>query len=54
MQHLLLKMFLLIIQVVITKNMLVVELCVFPGLYNPHAVPKQSFFYPNSRVWVPF
>ncbi|XP_072226522.1 O(6)-methylguanine-induced apoptosis 2 [Leuresthes tenuis] len=25
-----------------------------PGLYNPHAVPKQSFLYPNARVWVPF
>ncbi|KAM3596826.1 uncharacterized protein V6R79_021378 [Siganus canaliculatus] len=24
-----------------------------PGSYNPQTVPKQSFFYNDSRVWVP-
>ncbi|XP_068432488.1 O(6)-methylguanine-induced apoptosis 2 isoform X3 [Clinocottus analis] len=24
-----------------------------PGFYDPHILPKQSFFYNNSRVWLP-
>lgn len=25
----------------------------FPGFYDPQILPKQSFFYNDSRVWIP-
>lgn len=28
-------------------------LSLFPGFYDPHILPKQSFFYNDSRVWIP-